>query len=115
MNAEDPGSVGGAFLPTESLALTFPTNVYSITHLTLCFLKAPCHLLPFHSGNSNHGTEDNQDPICLDGFISIQLYSRASRFLISYFTIKGEGQDGTGGSRLIGSVPGRATAFRLEK
>lgn len=59
-------------------------------------MKAPCHLSGFHSGNGDHGTEKNQDPISLDGFISIQLHSRASRFLISHFTIKDEGQGRAG-------------------
>lgn len=89
----------------ESLVLT-SHQILTPSSVSLCFLmKAPCHLLCFHSGNGDHGTEKNQDPISLDGFISIQLHSRACRFLISHFTIKDEGQGRAGGAVLSAACP----------
>lgn len=108
----------GRTLPcTEGLVVT-TRRTFTPSSTALCFLlKAPCHLLCFHPGNSDHGAE-NRDPIHLDGFISIQLHSTASRFLISHFTIKDDSQGragrGVGGAVLSAAHPGRTTASRLE-
>lgn len=76
-----------------------------------CLLKAPfIFYYPFPLRKQQPRIRNNQDPliVCLEGFISIQLHSRASRFLISHVTIKDEGQGRAAGRGLVGNAPGRA-------
>ena len=85
----------------QSLALTSPPNVHSITPLALFSIESTLSSFMFpvrkQQPRNTHTHTHNQNPVCLDGFISIRLHSRASRFLISHFTIKDKDQGRAGG------------------
>lgn len=65
-----------------------PTNACSVPRAPALDRKHPVIAHAPRRKQRPRSRKENQDPVCLEGFISIQLHSRASRFLISHLTIK---------------------------
>lgn len=76
---------------TQIPRMTFPPSVCSIPRVSGLSAESALSPLTFPRRRQRpRNRKENQDPARLEGFISIQLHSRASRFLISHFTIKGQ-------------------------